>query len=140
MSGFERWKPVFSVAELGGEHSAAAAAQYRENEKELRRQRTEDEEARTRGLSSDGNKGDAIAHGHDAASSTSGSDLGQQLEMSKAYGGGGNKGATARVAVLHGLNRPLFHIDLTSALQSAVANVEMRGDGGVVKGVGTQGF
>ena len=128
------------MAELGGEHSAAAVAQYRENENQLRRQRTEDEEARTRGVGGDVNKENAIAHGHDAASSTSGSDLGQQLEMSKAYGGVGHKGPTARVAVIHGLNRPLFHIDLTSALQSAVANVEMRGDGGVVKGVGTQGF
>jgi len=32
----------------------------------------------------------------------------------------------AKVAVVHGLDRPLFHIDLTSALLSAVANVERR--------------
>lgn len=31
-----------------------------------------------------------------------------------------------RGAVVHGLDRPLFHVDLTSALQSAIANVEGR--------------
>lgn len=127
--GPERWKPVFSVADIGGQHSAAAVAEYRENEKELRRQRTEEGRGGYKG-------GDVIAHGHDTASSNSGSDLGQQLENSKAYGGG-FKGPTARVAAIHGLDRPLFHTDLTSALQSAIANVETRGDGGVVKGVGT---
>jgi solute carrier family 26 (sodium-independent sulfate anion transporter), member 11 len=35
---------------------------------------------------------------------------------------------SSRVAVVHGLNRPLFHIDLTSALQSAIANVQARDD------------
>lgn len=34
--------------------------------------------------------------------------------------------STERLAVITGLNRPLFHVDLTSALQSAVANVEAR--------------
>ncbi|CAF9908918.1 MAG: Sulfate permease 2 [Alectoria fallacina] len=132
-SGFERWKPIFSVAEIGGQHSAAAAAEYNDNEKELKRQRTE--EARSRSVG--GNKVDGNPHVHDTASSTSGSDLGQQLESSKAYGG--VKLPAARVTVLHGLNRPLFHIDLTSALQSAITNVEMRGEGVVVKGVGTEG-
>ena len=47
-----------------------------------------------------------------------------------------------------GLNRPLFHIDLTSALQSAVANAERKGgeeeesagdvDVDVKRGVGTK--
>ena len=121
------------MAEIGGQQSAAAAAEYNDNEKELKRQRTE--EARSRSIG--GNKVDGIAHGHDTASSTSGSDLGQQLESSKAYGG--VKSTTPRVTVLHGLNRPLFHIDLTSALQSAISNVETRGEGGVAKGVGTEG-
>lgn len=118
---------------MGGQNSAAAAAEYDENEKKLKRQHTE--EARSHSIG--GNKSDAIAHGRDVASSTSGSDLGQQLESSKAYGG--VKVPTARVTVIHGLDRPLFHIDLTSALQSAIANVEMRGEGGVAKGVGTEG-
>ena len=96
--------------------------------RELKRQRTKDlEQAST-------DKNDAIAR-HDAASASSGSDIAKELDRklstSKAYAG------TNRVAVVHGLTRPLFHIDLTSALQSAVANVERRGEGGVTKGVGT---
>ncbi len=139
-TAFERWKPVFSVAEIGGVHSAAAAAQYDANEKELVRQRTEEARSRSVVGGGGGNNIDAIAHGHDAASSASGSDIGHQLENSKAYGGGsGGKGPTARVAAVHGLNKPLFHIDLTSALQSAIANVEMRGEGAIAKGVGTEG-
>ncbi|KAF3358141.1 hypothetical protein VdG1_02918 [Verticillium dahliae VDG1] len=35
-------------------------------------------------------------------------------------------GAKRRGVVVHGLNRPLFHVDLTSAMQSAIANVEAR--------------
>lgn len=128
---FERWKPIFSVAEIGGVHSAAEAAEYRENEKELRRQRTQDAEEARAGVNKDG-----ISH-HDAVSSSSGSDLGKELGNSKAYSQAYSKGPSAKVAVVHGLNRPLFHIDLTSALQSAIANVEVRGDGGVAKGVGT---
>ncbi|CAI4213741.1 unnamed protein product [Parascedosporium putredinis] len=31
-------------------------------------------------------------------------------------------------AIIQGLNRPLFHVDLTNALQSAIANVEARHD------------
>lgn len=31
---------------------------------------------------------------------------------------------SGKVAVVHGLNRPLFHIDLSGALQSAIANIE----------------
>ena len=131
---FERWKPVFSVAEIGGQDSAAAVAEYKENEKELQRQRTRDvEEARSSSVSNAPTK-DAVLQQHDVGSLSSGSDLVQQLESSKAYG----KGPTTRVAVVHGLNRPLFHIDLTSALQSAITNVEMRGEGGVAKGVGTE--
>lgn len=38
----------------------------------------------------------------------------------------GDSGVTKRPrkVVVNGLNRPLFHIDLTSALQSAIANVD----------------
>ncbi|KAG7150181.1 Sulfate permease 2 like protein [Verticillium longisporum] len=35
-------------------------------------------------------------------------------------------GTKRRGVVVHGLNRPLFHVDLTSAMQSAIANVEAR--------------
>jgi solute carrier family 26 (sodium-independent sulfate anion transporter), member 11 len=33
-----------------------------------------------------------------------------------------------RGVITHGLNRPLFYVDLTSALQSAIANVEARAE------------
>lgn len=33
-------------------------------------------------------------------------------------------GKSGKIAVVQGLNRPLFHIDLTVALQSAIANAE----------------
>ena len=72
---------------------------------------------------------DAISH--DAASlSTDG--ITRELSGSKAYAK-----QTAKHALVHSLNRPLFHIDLTSALQSAVANVERRGEVDV-KPVGTE--
>ncbi|KAL8666694.1 MAG: hypothetical protein Q9202_001232 [Teloschistes flavicans] len=118
----ERWKPIFSVAELGGQNSAAAAAEYRENARELKRQRTKDAEGRR--PSKDSNT-------VESASSDS-NDFVQNIADSKAYGGG----VSSRVVVVHGLNRPLFHIDLTSALQSAIANAERRGEY-EAKGVGT---
>lgn len=111
-----RWKPIFSVAEIGGSHSAAAAAQHRDQEEQLRAQRTRDAEqgqyVRT---------GDQIGHEADS-SSHSGSDLAKELSTSKAYG----KHGGSKVALVHGLNLPLFHIDLTSALQSAIANAELQ--------------
>lgn len=111
-----RWKPIFSVAEIGGSNSAAAAAQLRDQDEQLRVQRTRDAE---QGQYVGG--GDQIGHEADS-SSHSGSDLAKELSTSKAYGkhGGG------KVALVHGLNLPLFHIDLTSALQSAITNVEYR--------------
>ncbi|KAL8953700.1 MAG: hypothetical protein Q9222_000445 [Ikaeria aurantiellina] len=126
---FERWKPIFSVAEIGGYDSAATAAQYRQNEREMKRHRTQDEE-------SPGNKPapdeDVIVKSDEASSDTS--DFAQTIKTSKAY----TNGPSTRVAVVHGLNRPLFHVDLTSALQSAIANVERRG-GDEPRGVGTKG-
>lgn len=117
-----RWKPLFSVAEIGGSASAAAA-QRRDQEDHLRRQRTRDAEQGGPGLYG---VGDRIGQEGDS-SSHSGSDLGKELNASKAYG----KHAPGKVAVVHGLNLPLFHIDLTSALQSAIANVEAREEAAV---------
>lgn len=114
-ANLERWKPIFSVAEIGGRGSAAAAAQRQDREEELREQRTRDAE-----------QADHI--GFEAESSShSSSDLGKEISTSKAYtrhGGG-------QVVAVQGLNLPLFHIDLTSALQSAVRNVESRDDVGL---------
>lgn len=71
---------------------------------EIRRQRTRDIEDQKN-----------IVH---EAGSASSSDLGKELESSKVYD------KSSKVAVVQGLNRPLFHIDLTVALQSAIANAQ----------------
>ena len=117
----QRWKPIFSVAELGGHDSAAAAAEYQENERELRRKRTHDVEG---GIPSQrSTKGVDGAAKQDGGGPES-NDFAQNIAQSKAYVGG----PETRVAAVHGLNRPLFHIDITSALQSAIANVETRAE------------
>jgi solute carrier family 26 (sodium-independent sulfate anion transporter), member 11 len=108
-----RWQPIFSVAEIGGSSSAAAAAEKEANEKEITYQHT-------RAGSSDANRNgdlDAIERGAASASSASG-------RIRK--GRDGEPAPSRRRVAVHGLNRPLFHIDLTSALQSAIANVEAR--------------
>ncbi|KAL8958937.1 MAG: hypothetical protein Q9193_004101 [Seirophora villosa] len=119
---FERWKPIFSVAEIGGNASAAAAAQHQENERELKKQHSVSKGS--------AHEEEGIARGDTASSNTS--ELAQDIAGSKAYA----TVTSSRVAVLHGLNRPLFHVDLTSALQSAIANVESRPQD-EAKGVGT---
>ncbi|KAL8796696.1 MAG: hypothetical protein Q9195_001086 [Heterodermia aff. obscurata] len=111
-SALARWKPIFSVAEIGGSHSAAAAAELRDNEKELRRQQSVDVE--DIGSKSQGRTGTISK---DNASDSS-SDMKRHLSQSHIK--------VSKVLAVNGLNRPLFHIDLTSALQSAVANVEAR--------------
>ncbi|KAF3046437.1 Sulfate permease 2 [Didymella heteroderae] len=114
-SGIHRWKPVFSVAEIGGSDSAAAAAEARENR---HAQRT----------LSQVSKDDIEAANGSAESSDAGS-LNKQLELSKAYGAaeGDVHGVSAgRIAVVQGLNRPLFHVDVTAALNSALANAQRK--------------
>ncbi len=106
-----RWKSIFSIAEIGGSESAAATAEREANEKELvaAQIRAEDTEA-----------GRSEVIQHSGASSISVSD-----SMSKAKN---PDPKSPRKAVVHGVNRPLFHVDLTSALQSAIANVEARNE------------
>ena len=116
-STYSRWKPVFSVAELGGHHSAATAAEDTENEKILKRQRMVDAEHASKTHTGD----DPIAHD---SSSTSSAEFDKGLGNSNAY----LRHTQSKVAVVQGLNRPLFHIDLTSALQSAITNVESRSE------------
>ena len=102
---YHRWKPVFSVAELGGSESAAAAAEEQEN-RELARRKTLDIED---GSGRDSSNNSEYAGDHIQAT----------LNKSDAYG----RAAGTKIAVVHGLNRPFFHIDLTSALQSAIHNI-----------------
>lgn len=114
-SGLHRWKPVFSVAEIGGSDSAAAAAEARENR---HAQRT---------LSQAGK--DDIEAVHGSAESSDAGSLNKQLELSKAYGaaeGDVNGVSAGRIAVVQGLNRPLFHVDVTAALNSALANAQRK--------------
>ncbi|KAI9748539.1 MAG: hypothetical protein M4579_007196 [Chaenotheca gracillima] len=118
-----RWKPIFSVAEIGGSSSAAAAAEFRDHEKDLQIQRTQ---TATSAKKHDAAAGDRITAVEGASSSSSASDFGKDLNASKAYNTG--SGLAPKVALVHGLNRPLFHIDLTSALQAAVANSELKED------------
>ncbi|KAI9784177.1 MAG: Sulfate permease 2 [Geoglossum umbratile] len=91
------WKPIFSVAGIGGRSSAASDAERR-NEKMLHRQQSRDAEDP---------KIDAIA-----------------VSMAKPTEQTASR--SPKVAVVHGLNRPFFHTDLTTALQSAVLSVERK--------------
>jgi solute carrier family 26 (sodium-independent sulfate anion transporter), member 11 len=103
-----RWKPIFSVAEIGGSDSAASAAEANANEKKVRRQRSKDAQQVS-------TINDAI-YNDESGSSLDGEHPKVASIVTK----------RPRTALVIGLNRPLFHIDLTSALQSAIANVEAR--------------
>jgi sodium-independent sulfate anion transporter 11 len=104
-TGFRRWKPIFSVAEIGGSASAAAQADQ-EFQSHLKGEDLEDGHIRT-------SERDPVESG-----STRDSDLQHELSTSKAYG------PRPRIALVNGINLPLFHIDLPIALKSAIANVE----------------
>ncbi|KAI8961861.1 sulfate permease [Daldinia sp. FL1419] len=104
-----RWKSIFSVAEIGGSESAAAAAEQEANEKETQ----------IRPTISKPESVDQGTPGPSTASSITQS-AGPRNKVPDFA-----KNETRKVAV-HGLNRPLFHVDLTSALQSAIANVRAR--------------
>lgn len=101
---YARWKPIFSVAELGGSDSPANVAAA-EEEAEYRSTRHHDEENAIHGESS--------------------SEDGARDSINKTHSRVFHEEPQKRVLV-HGVNRPLFHIDVTSALISAVQNVERR--------------
>ncbi|THX11519.1 sulfate permease [Aureobasidium pullulans] len=103
---FKRWKPIFSVAELGGTSSAAADAEYAMNHAEHKKHR-------------DLEIGRSQSREITGENSETSSDINQTIQNSKAYGAQ----TSQKKIVVHGLNRPFFHIDLTSALQSAIANI-----------------
>ena len=131
---YHRWKSIFSVAELGGSGSAATAAEQRDN---LHRALTaHDIEAAPH--SSHGKTEDDISEAKVVPLGSSDDDdsLQKVISRSKPYASADTK----RIVHVGGLNRPLFHIDLTSALQSAIANVEAdeRHHGLTPRGVGTE--
>ncbi|KAJ6000479.1 hypothetical protein N7481_000888 [Penicillium waksmanii] len=113
--GFHRWKPIFSVAEIEGSSSAAAHAEMMTNERTHGAH--EDLEA---GIKADNKSTELETDPIDASSEDSTvireDKLQRDLTDSKAYR------SRRKVALVQGMNRPFFHIDLTSALQSAVAN------------------
>jgi sodium-independent sulfate anion transporter 11 len=104
-----RWKSIFNIAEIGGADSAAAAAERDTNEKDI---------AISQSRSADPEVGQSDRIEPSGASSTSASD-----SLRKPKNPDMN---VRRKALVHGVNRPLFHVDLTSALQSAITNVEAR--------------
>jgi sodium-independent sulfate anion transporter 11 len=121
-TGFRRWKPIFSVAEIGGSSSAAAHAEMMNHEREARQAASglvhgddsihDDDGDVESGLKP---KSETKEVGPEDSSSQE-DKWTSALSDSKAYQ------IRPTVAVVQGLNRPFFHIDLTSALQSAVAN------------------
>lgn len=112
-----RWKSIFSVAEIGGAQSAAAAAEFEDNEKEMG--------SSTRHQPAHASDIEAALSKKGTRSSSGGLD-GDGLDAQH----GATKPAlnSGRTVAVHGINRPLFHVDLTSALQSAIANVAARGE------------
>ena len=100
---WHRWKPIFSVAEIGGFNSAASYAEWQANNG-LRQRVT------------------SVTVGKDVEADVNG--------IQDSDGTGVSENARERgerkVVVVHGINRPLFHVDLTVALQSAIHNAEKR--------------
>ena len=125
--GFKRWKPIFSVAEIEGSSSAAAHAEMINHEREVRQGGLKDDDIESNPTGThERHPSDTkvIDHAQEAEktssseeSSSSGDRFKRVLSDSKAYQD------RPKVAVVQGINRPFFHIDLTSAVQSALANV-----------------
>ncbi|CEL06278.1 Putative Sulfate transporter [Aspergillus calidoustus] len=115
--GFQRWKPIYSVTEIEGQASAAAHAQIVTNEQT--RQASAHGTDIESGLKRDSHTVERETHGIEESSNSSIGDddkLNRDLKDSKAYRN------RRKVAVVQGVNRPFFHIDITSALESALAN------------------
>ncbi|KAJ1331266.1 SULFATE PERMEASE II [Microdochium nivale] len=132
------WRSIFSIAEIGGDSSAAAAARELENDE---KDKAGARPPMAHGASQGPATGDAAKRDANAASEASSVQQDEGIVASgfmQVQPGGflgaassssgilNNTAAAKRRVVVHGLNRPLFHTDLTSALQSAIANVEAR--------------
>jgi sodium-independent sulfate anion transporter 11 len=108
--GFHRWKPIFSVADMGGDQSAAAAAQRDANRHHHRNDAYREEEGRSKSRQE-----------HEIGPADGDDDFEATINKSSAY----STAPANNIAVVAGLNRPFFHIDLTSAVESAIKNVEV---------------
>ena len=114
---FHRWKPIFSVAEIGGHDSAAAAAEAKYNQRR-RSRRDLDPESQLRPLSSTRSSSNHRSSPDDSE---------QKISTSKTFvKSKGPDDQGTKVAVVAGLNRPLFHVDLTSALHNAISRIESK--------------
>ncbi|KAL4877134.1 sulfate transporter family-domain-containing protein [Aspergillus karnatakaensis] len=114
-NGFHRWKPIYNVTEIEGQSSAAAHAQLINNERQASSHGNDLES----GIKGNPSTSERETHGIEESSNSSvdGDDkLQRELKGSKAYQ------SRRKVAVVQGVNRPFFHIDITSALESALAN------------------
>lgn len=122
-TGFHRWKPIFSVAEIEGSSSAAAHAEIVNNQKAQNAHQPGDGHGDIEdGIKPTPHTTEIETHGIEESSdensnSTQDDKFQKDLKTSKAYQN------RRKVAMVQGINRPFFHIDLTSALQSALANI-----------------
>lgn len=125
-----RWQSIFSVAEIGGAESAAAAAEAQLNEKVVK----DHEHGNVHKSAEEGRNSTNIdITSAESASASGNSSRDEELKSpASARPGTGftqqSSGGQAkrRTVAVHSLNRPLFHVDLTSAVQSAIANIENR--------------
>ncbi|KAK9481613.1 sulfate transporter family-domain-containing protein [Lipomyces starkeyi] len=108
-SSISRWKPIFSVADIGVSESAAIA---------------EEEQNCQSYCDSIGNKETELGMSHAVRteSNSTHSEMNKESQDCETYRTSGRR----RIAVVQGLNVPFFHVDLTSAVQTAIANVEER--------------
>lgn len=118
---FQRWKPIYSVAEIGGSESAAEAEEISRNKSEIERSRSrphhDDIES----------QGKETGVGSKPAPDNSDEDsLDRQIAASKGYGV-----SSRATAVVGGINMPLFYPDLTSAVQGAISSVQEKERSGV---------
>ncbi|RYP23403.1 hypothetical protein DL765_001108 [Monosporascus sp. GIB2] len=108
-SGDRGWKPIFSVAATMQHHAGDGSTDMSDVGGESSRVRAKDEEIALaevdRGSSSD--KTNRSGNGHDGKGQTAG-------------------GLPENAATVQGVNRPWFHIDVASAVESAVASIEGR--------------
>lgn len=117
--GFHRWKPIFSVTEIEGRSSAAAHAELVANE-QTRQASAHGGNDLESGMKRTSHTVERETHGVEEESSNSsvgGEDkLQRDLKDSKAYRD------PRQMAVVQGVNRPFFHIDISSAVEAALAN------------------
>jgi sodium-independent sulfate anion transporter 11 len=111
--GHTRWKSIFSLTDIGGSLSAV----------NRHSQEAVDEDAH--GPQAQQRAVDTAKQDVEAASSSTTGSADADLDA-KLAGQSGGPSTAGRFTTVHSLSRPLFHVDLTSALQSAILNVQAR--------------